>query len=186
MFLEYFNIFVAWVEGLDKFLAFWVLIFSKIVSGALLLPGTPLTLLSGAILGKFWGTVAAVIGNVLGATAAFLWARYLFRNFVQKTILQKYPKINQYENKLSQNGFLTVVFLRLVPLFPFNALNPVLGVTDIRFKDYFLGTLVGIIPGTFAFVYLGESFRMLSFWNILFAVMGILGLIYLGKFLKLK
>ena len=186
MFLEYFNIFVAWVEGLDKFLAFWVLIFSKIVSGALLLPGTPLTLLSGAILGKSWGTVAAVIGNVLGATAAFLWARYLFRNFVQNKFLEKYPKINQYENRLSQNGFLTVVFLRLVPLFPFNALNPILGVTDIKFKDYFIGTLVGIIPGTFAFVYLGESFKMLSFWNVLFAVMGIVGLAYLGKLFKFK
>jgi uncharacterized membrane protein YdjX (TVP38/TMEM64 family) len=186
MFLEYFSQFVVYVESLDKFWAFWVLIFAKIVSGALLFPGTPLTLLSGVVLGKFWGTVAAVVGNVLGATAAFLWARYLFKNFVQNKILTKYPKINEYENKLAKNGFLTVVFLRLVPLFPFNALNPILGVTDIRFKDYFLGTLVGIIPGTFAFVYLGESFKMLSFWNILFAVLGIVGLGYIGKLWKLK
>ncbi len=105
---------------------------------------------------------------------------------MQRKILLKYPKINHYENALSRNGFFTVVFLRLVPLFPFNALNPILGVTDIRFKDYFLGTLVGIIPGTFAFVYLGEAFKMLSVWNIFFAVLGIFGLGFIGKFWKLK
>lgn len=186
MFFEYFNHFVIYVESLDKFWAFIVLVIAKVISGALLIPGTPLTLLSGIILGKFWGTLAALIGNLLGATLAFLWARYLFKKFVQKKILAKYPKINDYENKLSRNGFLTVVFLRLVPLFPFNVLNPVLGVTDIKFKDYFFGTAIGLIPGTFVFVYLGESFKLLSFWNILFAVSGIVGLSYISKFWKIK
>ena len=80
---------------------------------------------------------------------------------------------------------MTVIFLRLVPLFPFNFLNPVLGVTEVKFKDYFFGTIIGIIPGTFVFVYLGESFKMLSIWNILLAVLGIFGLGYLGKIWKI-
>jgi uncharacterized membrane protein YdjX (TVP38/TMEM64 family) len=186
MFLEYFNYFVVFVESLDKLTAFWVLVSAKTVSATFLMPGTPLTILSGVVLGKFLGTLASLVGNLLGAVVAFLWARYLFRNWVQTKILVKYPEISEFENKLSKNGFWTVIFLRLVPLFPFNVLNPVLGVMDIKFKDYFFGTALGIIPGTFLFVFFGESLKMLSFLNIFFALVGIFGLVFIGKFWKSK
>ena len=81
MFLEYFNQFVIFVESLDKFTAFWVLILSKIIAGTLLIPGTPLTLLSGAVLGKFWGTLAAVIGNTIGACISFFVGQIFVKAF---------------------------------------------------------------------------------------------------------
>lgn len=183
---EYFQSFIHLIESQDKFTAAGLLILGKTLGGVLVIPGTPLTILSGVLLGAFWGTVVAVVGNLIGATLAFLLARYLFRDYVQNNILKKYPKINEYENKLAKNGLLTVIFLRLIPIFPFNILNFALGVTDIKFKDYFLGTLIGIIPGTFMFVYFGESVKMLSIYNIGFAILGILGLSYLGRFWKLK
>jgi uncharacterized membrane protein YdjX (TVP38/TMEM64 family) len=186
MLYQYFESFKMFIENQDKFTAAVYLIIAKIIAGATFIPGTPLTLISGALLGTFWGSVVSIIGNTLGALLAFIIARYLLGNFIQDKLVKKYPKIKEYENKLFQNGFLTIVFLRLIPLFPFNALNFILGVTRVSFKDYFLGTLIGIIPGTIAFVYFGESLKMLSIYNIALAILAIIGLSYLGKFWKLK
>lgn len=186
MLYEYFEAFRQLVEQQDKFTAGLLLILGKIISGVSFLPGTPLTVLSGAVLGTFWGTIAAWVGNLIGAVLAFLLARYILKDFVQNKILKKYPKINEYEDRLFKKGLYTVIFLRLVPVFPFNFLNFALAVTEVKFKDYILGTAIGMIPGTIVFVYLGESFKMLSFWNILFAVLGIVGLGFVGKLWKLK
>jgi uncharacterized membrane protein YdjX (TVP38/TMEM64 family) len=161
------------------------LILSKILGAILLFPGAPLTLLSGSLLGNFWGSIVAIIGNTLGAGAAFLIARYLFKDYIQKKFLPKYPKISEYEKKFLENGLSTVIFLRLVPLFPFNILNYLLGITKVSFKDYILGTFVGIIPGTIAFVYLGESLKMFSWINVGLALLAIIGLSYIGKFWKI-
>ncbi len=185
MLTEYFEMFRAFIENQDKFTAAIYLIIGKAISGAAFIPGTPLTLLSGAVLGVFWGTIAAIIGNLIGAVIAFLIARYLLKNWVQKTLMKKYPKINEYENKLFSKGFYTVIFLRLVPLFPFNVLNFALGVTDVKFKDYFWGTAIGIIPGTIAFVYFGDSLKMLNIYSIVLAIAGIIGLGYIGKMWKI-
>ncbi len=186
MYFGYLQHFIDLVEHTDKFTAGIYIILGKIVGDIVLFPGAPLTVLAGAVLGSFWGTLVSVIGNVVGASCAFLISRYLLKNFVQNKFLKKYPKIDKFEGELFKDGFYTVLFLRLVPLFPFNALNFLLGVTQVKFKDYFFGTLVGIIPGTFVFVYFGESVRMLSFWNVSFAVLGILGLGFVGKFWRLK
>ncbi len=164
--------------------SFITLVLAKIVATVLLLPATPLTLLSGALLGSFWGTVCAMIGNSIGAILAFLLSRYLFANFVKTKILPKYPKIKEYEQKLFKNGFYTILLLRLIPLFPFNALNFILGVSSVKFKDYTLATIIGILPGTILFVYFGESIFMLNFYKIAFSVLGIAALVYFGKFLQ--
>jgi uncharacterized membrane protein YdjX (TVP38/TMEM64 family) len=83
---------------------------------------------------------------------------------------KKYSKIKEYDQKLEENGFMTVLFFRLVPLFPFNGLNFALGLTKVRIKDYFFATLIGIIPGTFAYVYLGSSLAEMNYANIIFAI----------------
>lgn len=159
-----------------------ILILLKTLTAPLGFPGTPLTLLSGSLFGHFYGTLLSVIGNTLGATLAFLLSRYVFREYVEKNVLTLYPRIREYEERLSRNALTTVIVLRLIPLFPFNGLNFLLGVTSISLKDYFIGSLVGMIPGTFLFVYFGESLRMLSLPNILLAIAGILVLTFFGKY----
>lgn len=161
--------------------ASFILIGLKIISAVLGLPGTPLTLLSGSLFGKLIGTIIALIGNTIGAACAFLLSRYVFRDYVEKNILPKYPKIKEYDKKLQQKGFSTVVALRLIPLFPFNALNFLFGVTSVPFKQYVVGSFIGMIPGTFIFVYFGQSLRMLSPFNIALAILGIVVLTYLGR-----
>lgn len=158
-----------------------LLILAKVLGAVLFLPGTPLTLLAGGLLGTFWGTIVSLIGNILGAAAAFFIARYFLRGIVKEKVLSKYPKLKAYEEKFFKDGLRTVLFLRLVPLFPFNALNYALGVTRVSAKDYIIGTSVGIIPGTLAYTYFGESLAMLSPLNIALALVAITGLIYIGK-----
>lgn len=159
-----------------------LLILAKILGAIFFIPGTPLTLLAGATLGLGYGVVISLIGNLLGAFAAFLIARFFLRDFVRAKVLSKYPKIMVYESRFLKKGFSTVVLLRLIPLFPFNALNYVLGITSVTFRDYAFGTAIGIIPGTIAYVYFGEALMMLSIIHIVTAFAAIIGLTYIGKY----
>jgi uncharacterized membrane protein YdjX (TVP38/TMEM64 family) len=136
----------------------------------LFLPGTILSVAGGAIFGATFGTIYVIIGATLGATFAFLISRYFARSFFEDIVEKKYPKIKEYDEKLERNGFMTVLFFRLIPLFPFNGLNFALGLTKVKLRDYFLATLIGIIPGTFAYVYLGSSLVEMNYKNIIFAI----------------
>lgn len=160
------------------------LIVAKIISAVLFFPGTPLTLFAGATLGVFWGSIISIIGNTLGALAAFCIARLFLRIYVEKYLYAKYPLIKEYESRFLEHGLVTVLLLRLIPLFPFNALNYLLGVTKVSIKDYALGTAVGIIPGTVVFVYFGKAFVMLSMVHIAASVVAITTLLYIGKIYK--
>jgi uncharacterized membrane protein YdjX (TVP38/TMEM64 family) len=163
-----------------------LLVIAKIIGAIILFPGTPLTLLAGATLGTFWGSIVSVIGNTLGATAAFIIARFFLRDWVQDKFLSKYKNIEKYESRFLKKGLFTVILLRLIPLFPFNVLNYLLGVTKVSTKDYVIGTFIGIIPGTIAFVYFGEALKMLSFFHITSAILGIVALTFIGKYYDRK
>ena len=182
MIIEYVTQFVT----MNPELSALYLIIAKIIGAILFFPGAPLTLLAGATLGVFYGSITSLIGNILGASVAFFISRYFLRDYVSRTLYKKYPKIKEYEGKFFTNGLLTVICLRLIPLFPFNALNYLLGVTKVSTKDYLIGTAVGIIPGTIAFVYFGESLKMLSPIHIGLSVLAILGLTYTGKYYEKK
>jgi len=136
----------------------------------LFLPGTILSIAGGAIFGATLGTIYVIIGATLGATFAFLISRYFARSFFEDIVEKKYPKIKEYDDKLEKNGFMTVLFFRLVPIFPFNGLNFTLGLTKVKIRDYFFGTLIGIIPGTFAYVYLGSAIVEMNYTNIIYAI----------------
>ncbi|CAN5136483.1 hypothetical protein BH11PAT3_BH11PAT3_1510 [soil metagenome] len=158
-----------------------ILIMLKSIAAPLGIPGTPLTLITGSIFGLWIGTLVALIGNTIGATLAFLLARYIFQDYGKK-LFKKNQKLEKYVDGLEKNGLGTVLFLRLVPLFPFNVINFLLGVTPIPLKIYIVGSFIGMIPGTFLFVYLSRSLRMLSLLNIGLSILGIIALTFIGKY----
>ncbi len=121
----------------------------------LLVPGSPLTIGAGVLFGPALGTVLVVIGASIGATGAFLWGRRLGRGAVARLTGSRFDKVDRW---LQDRGLLAVLYLRLVPVVPFNLLNPVAGVTGVTLRDFALGTVVGIVPGTFAYAALGGSF----------------------------
>ncbi len=168
-------------KALHPVLVAGMLILLQSIAAPLGFPGTPLTLLTGSLYGVWVGTLIASIGNIIGATLACILARYLFEDYTKKLIV-KYPRINMYGEKLKTHGLSTVLFLRLVPLFPFNVINFLLGVTPLPLRTYIIGSYFGMIPGTFLFVYLGGSLRSLSPGKILFGILGIIILTLVGKY----
>jgi uncharacterized membrane protein YdjX (TVP38/TMEM64 family) len=115
------------------------------VGVCLFVPGTLLTGIGAAIFGAYWGFLYVWVGAMLGASAAFFIGRTLGREFAASLIGDRLKK---YDDAIERNGFATVLYLRLV-YFPFTPMNFGMGLTKVRFWDYFFGTGLGIIVGTF-------------------------------------
>ena len=142
-------------EALGRFLesaGFWapiIFIFIYAAGVCFFLPGTLLTGLGGAIFGAYWGFLWVWLGAMAGASAAFFIGRTLGREFASSLIGDKLKK---YDDGIERNGFATVLYLRLV-YFPFTPMNFGMGLTKVHFRDYFIGTGLGIIVGTFIFTF---------------------------------
>jgi len=114
------------------------------------LPGTIFTVAGGLAFGKWYGTFYNVIGASLGASGAFWMARLLASEAVKRKFSgQKW--FRKFDKGLRENGLYYMLFVRLVPVFPFNGINFGAGLTSISFRHYFIGTAVGIVPATFVF-----------------------------------
>lgn len=122
----------------------------------LLFPGSLLTAVGGVLFGTGWATLLAVIGASLGAAGAFGLGRRLGREQVARLAGRRISALDRW---LTRQGFVAVLYARLIPVIPFNVLNYGAGVTGVRFRDYLLATVIGIVPGTFAYAALGGSFR---------------------------
>jgi uncharacterized membrane protein YdjX (TVP38/TMEM64 family) len=135
------------------FAAGFVLIY--VVQTAFSLPGAAiLSLAGGAIFGVLQGTLFVVSGATVGAILAFLVSRTLLRDWVVKKFGARMEGIDR---GLRENGLSYLLFLRLVPAFPFFLVNLACGVTGLPLRTYALGTLIGIIPGSLVFVNAGAS-----------------------------
>jgi uncharacterized membrane protein YdjX (TVP38/TMEM64 family) len=125
-----------------------------ILATVALVPGSILTLAAGALFGLWKGAVLAFIAATLGAAAAFLVARHLARDFVHRR-LGGDQRVAAIDRAIGDHGRKIVFLLRLSPIFPFNLLNYLLGLTTVRFTDYLIASL-GMLPGTFLYVYYGK------------------------------
>ena len=135
------------------FAAVFILVY--IVQTAFSLPGAAiLSLAAGAVFGVLQGTVLVVTGATVGAVLAFLVSRTLLRDWVVKKFGRRMEGIDR---GLRENGLSYLLFLRLVPAFPFFLVNLACGVTGLPLRTYALGTLFGIIPGSLVFVNAGAS-----------------------------
>jgi uncharacterized membrane protein YdjX (TVP38/TMEM64 family) len=145
--------FAAWVDGLGVWgpLAF---VAGYAVAAVAMVPGSLLTLAAGAIFGLAEGTLYVFVGATLGASAAFLVARYLARGLVERRLAGS-PRFAALDHAVGREGRKIVFLLRLSPVFPFNLLNYGLGLTRVRFVDYLVACL-GMLPGTFLYVYYGK------------------------------
>jgi uncharacterized membrane protein YdjX (TVP38/TMEM64 family) len=117
---------------------------------ALFLPGLPITLAGGVLFGPFWGVVYTGLGATLGATLAFLVARYLARDWVAAQLAG--TKLGSLDDKVAQHGWKIVAFTRLIPVFPYFLLNYAFGLTRISLGAYVIATFLPC-SWTVAFVY---------------------------------
>jgi len=145
----------AWVNDAGV-LAPVVFILIYALATVLFLPGSVITLAGGALFGPVLGTFYNLTGATLGASLAFLVSRYLASDWVED---KAGGKVKQLINGVEGEGWRFVAFVRLVPLFPFNLLNYALGLTKIRFLHYLIASYVFMLPGGFAYTYLGYAGR---------------------------
>lgn len=152
------------LQGMERWtrgLGFWgPLVFGLVYVAAVvaLVPGSALTLTSGALFGLVGGTVVSSLASTTGAALAFLIARYLARDRIAAR-LRDYPRFTAVDKAIGDSGWKIVALLRLSPAVPFNIQNYLYGVTSIRFRSYVLTSWLAMLPGTFLYVYLGHIGR---------------------------
>ena len=122
----------------------------------LFLPGSVLTIAGGALFGPVAGTLYSLTGATLGATLAFLAARYLASDWVARSTG---GRLAEFVKGVEAEGWRFVAFVRLVPLLPFNALNYALGLTRIPVGQYVIASYLAMLPGAAAYTYLGYAGR---------------------------
>ncbi|KAM0012974.1 putative SNARE associated golgi family protein [Helianthus debilis subsp. tardiflorus] len=127
----------------------------------LAVPASVLTLGGGYLFGLPMGFLADSIGAVIGATAAFLLGKTIGRSYVISK-LGDYPQFRAVAIAIQKSGFKIVLLLRLVPLLPFNMLNYLLSVTPISIWEYVMASWLGMMPITFALVYVGTTLKDLA------------------------
>lgn len=137
------------------------------VRPVILFPASLLSLAGGLAFGALWGTVFTVIGAMAGAALSFAAARHLGKSL---TRLEWKGNMKKLQQQLEKRGLFYVLLLRMIPLFPFDLISYLSGVSNIRFRHFIIGTLFGIIPGTFAFNFLGSSLASGGIRDILIAV----------------
>jgi uncharacterized membrane protein YdjX (TVP38/TMEM64 family) len=126
------------------------------VATVFFMPGILFTLAGGALFGPVYGTLYNLGGATLGATLAFLAARYIAYDWVAE---RTGNRLRQLVEGVEEEGWRFVAFARLVPLFPFNLLNYALGLTRLRLSHYVITSFVFMAPGGAAYTYLGYAGR---------------------------
>ncbi len=167
-----------------------VFVFVYAAGVCLFLPGTLLTALGATIFGPYWGFLYVWLGAMFGASVAFLIGRYLGRDFAASI---GGSRLKRYDDAIGRNGFATVLYLRLI-YFPFTPMNFGMGLTKVRFWDYFAGTALGIMVGTFIFTFFIGTLKEiwssgrwegLWSWNVLVSIALFIFSFFIPKLLKM-
>lgn len=152
-----------------------------VATTVLLIPGSLLTIGAAGIF-SFWKALAVVVaGANLGALGAFGLTRTFLRERVARWA-EANPKFAALDRAIGREGFKMVLLARLSPVFPFNLLNYLLGLTTVRTGSYVLANLIGMLPGTFLYVYVGATARdavsggagNLGAWKLVLRIVGLL------------
>jgi uncharacterized membrane protein YdjX (TVP38/TMEM64 family) len=149
---------IALVERVRHAGAAGVGIFAAIylIAPLFLLPASALTLGAGFLYGPLWGTLLVSPLSVAAASIAFLLGRTLARRAVERRVAGD-ARFSAIDRAVGESGFRIVLLLRLSPVIPFNLLNYVMGLTRVGLGTYVLASFIGMLPGTFLYVYLGSA-----------------------------
>lgn len=118
-----------------------------------LFPDAVLAIAAGLVFGILPGALYTMIGAASGGTLAFL----ITRNIGHEAVLKKLESHSKISHMIEEKGFFIVLIMRLIPLIPFDVISYAAGATNIKYKDYMLATLLGIIPGVTILVTMGDG-----------------------------
>ena len=145
---------------------------------AFFFPVAVLALAGGLLFGLWWGSLYTFLGAILNCTLMFLLARYAGREKVEGLMARKLSPAwqSRLQSLNSSGGFLLLIVLRLIPAVPYNLINYAFGLTAMSYRTYILASAIGIIPGTLAFINIGDKALDITdpdFW----IAIGLLGLL---------
>lgn len=153
---------------------------------AFFFPVAVLALAGGLLFGLFWGSVYTFIGAIINCALMFLLARTLGHAQIQRLLQKKLSP--QWRSRLAgaagREGVLLLIVLRLIPAVPYNLINYAFGLTDMRLSTYLWASALGILPGTLAFINIGDKaldpgspafLTALALLGLLLAVTALLG-----------
>ena len=145
---------------------------------AFFFPVAVLALAGGLLFGLFWGSIYTFAGAVLNCSVMFFLARYVGRKKAEQLIQKKLSPLwqSRLQSLNSSGGFALLVILRLIPAVPYNLINYAFGLTSISYGTYILGSAIGIIPGTLAFINIGDKALDVTSPDFWIAI-GLLGLL---------
>jgi uncharacterized membrane protein YdjX (TVP38/TMEM64 family) len=149
-----------WIENLRGYFeqaGWWgglIFVVVYVITTVLLIPASAMTLLAGGVYGFLVGLLITIVASNLGALCSFLLGRSLLRARVEEWARER-QRFASVREAIGQNGFKIVLLLRLSPIFPFTILNYLLGVTSISLPRYVVANVIGMLPGTIVFVYIG-------------------------------
>jgi uncharacterized membrane protein YdjX (TVP38/TMEM64 family) len=126
-----------------------------VVGTVLAFPGFLLTLVGGLLFGTLFGWLLVTVGASTGAILAFLVGRYAGRATIERFAAG--GRLERFDRAVSGSGFSAVLFTRLVPVFPFNVVNYLWGLSGVGLRDYMLATVVGMIPAEFVYTNIGGA-----------------------------
>jgi uncharacterized membrane protein YdjX (TVP38/TMEM64 family) len=129
-------------------------IFLYAIATVALIPGGVFDVAGGVLFGPIYGSMINLAGATLGAAAAFLAARYVAADWVER---RAGPRVQKVIKSVETDGWQFVAFVRLVPIFPYTIVNYLLGVTRIPFHQYMLATIVFMTPSTIAYTWIGHA-----------------------------
>jgi uncharacterized membrane protein YdjX (TVP38/TMEM64 family) len=132
-----------------------------VLATVLMLPMSVFTAGGGILYGPLWATLIVILASNVGAACAFLIGRTVARGWVAKKV-QGNRKFAAIDEAVGKQGFKIVLLTRLSPVFPFNLLNYSFGLTKVGFWTCVLASFIGMLPGTFMYVYFGSAIRSLA------------------------
>ena len=149
-------------------------------------PASVLSIAGGLAFGAWQGTLYTIIGATLGAMLSFIIAKSVGKSLVRKEWTGNAGKI---QSQMEQNGFLYVLLFRFIPVINFDLISYAAAFAKVRFGSFALATLIGIIPGTFAYNFLGSSFisgnpRIIILAVLVFAVLTAVPILIRNKWNK--
>ena len=159
--------------------------------------GSPILLIGGFIFGKWVGTILVVLGLSMGATFLYLLVNYFFKNLIEKKLSKKFSNLTE---RLKKNEFIFISIYRFIGGIPFAIANVLPTLFNIKVKNYFFGTLIGMAPQIFVGVSLGSGLNKIietnseipSFLDVIITpeiylpILGILSILILAFFLRKK
>lgn len=132
-----------------------------VVAVLLFVPGSVLTIGAGLVFGFWKGMLVVSVASTMAAAVAFLIARHLAREAVERRVQQS-RRFGAIDRAVREKGALVVFLLRLSPLVPFSLSNYLYGLTAVSFGRYVLASWIGMLPGTALYVYLGSAGRVIG------------------------